>query len=130
MPAAGLVEKIARRWGSSRLCWLLSSLFLDVTLFALYGIYYGAVEGTSKAFIADVVSPDKRGMAYGITSAAVGVAALPASLIAGLLWQGIGAWLGFGPRAPFLFGAAMAWLAAALMVVWVPRSGAGKQGAF
>jgi hypothetical protein len=36
---------------------------------------------------------------------------LPASLIAGLLWQGLGAWRGLGPSAPFFFGALMALLA-------------------
>jgi predicted MFS family arabinose efflux permease len=46
-----------------------------------------------------------RGTAYGIFNAALGVAALPASLIAGLLWD----W--YGPSAPFLFGAALAILA-------------------
>jgi hypothetical protein len=35
-------------------------------------------------------------------------------VIAGLLWQGAGAWHGFGPSAPFLFGAAMALLAGVL----------------
>jgi hypothetical protein len=45
----------------------------------------------------------------------------PASVIAGVLWQGIGAWRGFGAGAPFLFGAVMAGLAALLMVVWMPR---------
>jgi len=39
---------------------------------------------------------------------------LPASLIAGLLWQGLGAWTGFGPSAPFFFGALMALLAGLL----------------
>ena len=32
-------------------------------------------------------------------------------LIAGLLWQGAGAWTGFGASAPFFFGASMAVLA-------------------
>jgi hypothetical protein len=55
-----------------------------------------------------------RGTAYGLFNSAVGIAALPASLIAGLLWQGAGAWTGFGPSAPFIFGAAMALLAGLL----------------
>jgi hypothetical protein len=37
--------------------------------------------------------------------------ALPASLVAGILWQGIGGWTGFGPAAPFLFGAVLAGVA-------------------
>ena len=41
--------------------------------------------------------------------------ALPASLIAGLLWQGAGSWAGFGPAAPFLFGSSLALLASILL---------------
>jgi hypothetical protein len=51
----------------------------------------------------------------------LGVLDLPASLIAGILWQGMGAWGGFGAPAPFLFGAVMAALAALLLAVWLPR---------
>lgn len=90
-------------------------------LFALYGIYYGLAEGAGKALVADVVAPAQRGTAYGVYNAAIGLAAFPASLIAGLLWQGLGGWAGFGPSAPFLFGAGMALLAVVLLVVWLPR---------
>jgi hypothetical protein len=55
-----------------------------------------------------------RGTAYGLFNAAIGITALPASLIAGLLWQGAGAWTGLGPSAPFFFGAVMALLAGSL----------------
>jgi MFS family permease len=89
-------------------------------LFALYGVYYGLVEGTAKALVADVVQPEQRGTAYGVYNAAIGLAAFPASLIAGVLWQGVGRWAGFGPAAPFLFGAGMALLAVVLLVVWLP----------
>ncbi len=84
-------------------------------LFAVYGVYYGIGEGVSKALVADVVAPEKWGTAYGLYHAAVGLTALPASLIAGVLWQGIGPWTGLGPAAPFLFGALMA--AAAIIVL-------------
>lgn len=84
-------------------------------LFALYGIYYGSTEGISRALVADLVSSDRRGSAYGVFNAAIGFAALPASLIAGILWQGAGNWLGFGPSAPFFFGSAMALLAAVIL---------------
>ncbi len=83
-------------------------------LFGLYGIYYAATEGTMRALIADLVPDERRGAAYGLFNAAVGLMALPASAIAGLLWQGALGWQGFGPAAPFLFGACMA-LAAALL---------------
>jgi MFS family permease len=64
-------------------------------LFGLYGIFYGT--------------------AYGLVNAAVGITALPASLLAGLLWQGLGSWTGFGPSAPFFFGAALALIASLLL---------------
>jgi MFS family permease len=83
-------------------------------LFALYGLYYAATEGAAKALVADLVPQAQRGTAYGLFNAAIGLTVLPASLIAGVLWQGIGAWQGFGPSAPFFFGALMALLAGLL----------------
>jgi MFS family permease len=58
-----------------------------------------------------------RGRAYGLYHAALALSAFPASLIAGLLWQGFGSWHGFGPSAPFLFGAAMSLAAVAVFTV-------------
>jgi MFS family permease len=87
--------------------------------FGLYGIYYAMTEGTARALVADLTSPDLRGTAYGWYHAAVGLTAFPASLIAGLLWQGIGSWQGFGPSAPFYFGASLALLAGVLFYLTV-----------
>jgi MFS family permease len=84
------------------------------TLFAFYGLYYAATEGAARALVADLVPQAARGTAFGLFNSAVGIAALPASLIAGLLWQGAGKWTGFGASAPFIFGAAMALLAGML----------------
>jgi MFS family permease len=81
------------------------------TLFGLYGIYYAATEGVAKALVADIVPDAQRGTAYGLFNAAIGITALPASLLAGLLWQGAGTWTGFGPSAPFFFGASMSLIA-------------------
>jgi MFS family permease len=89
-------------------------------LYTLYGVYYGLAYGTSKALIADLVPLELRGTAYGTYSAMVGLLDFPASVIAGLLWQGVGPWQGFGPSAPFLFGAALALIAAILMIFWRP----------
>ena len=83
-------------------------------LFGLYGLYYAATEGVAKALVADLVPETQRGTAYGLFNAAIGITALPASMIAGVLWQGVGAWGGFGPSAPFLFGALMVLLAGIL----------------
>lgn len=83
-------------------------------LFGLYGIYYAMTEGTAKALVADFVPQHQRGTAYGLYNAAIGLSALPASLLAGALWQGVGKWPGFGPSAPFLTGAGLALLASGL----------------
>jgi MFS family permease len=90
-------------------------------LYALYGLYYAMVEGTARAYVADLATPDQRGTAYGVFNAAVGIMAFPASLIAGVLWQGVFSWPGLGPSAPFFFGSALALVAVALTVFWLPR---------
>jgi MFS family permease len=84
-------------------------------LFGFYGLYYAATEGTAKAFVADLVPDSQRGTAYGLFNAAIGLTALPASVIAGLLWQGVGTWTGFGASAPFLFGACLSLMAGILL---------------
>ncbi len=84
-------------------------------LFGLYGIYYAATEGVAKALVADLVPDEQRGAAYGWLNAAVGIAALPASFLAGVLWQGLGSWAGFGASAPFFFGAGLALVSSALL---------------
>ena len=90
-------------------------------LYALYGGYYGLGFGTANALVADLVPAELRGTAYGSYNAIIGLLAFPASVIAGVLWQGIGAWGGFGSSAPFLFGGTLALIAAALMAFWMPR---------
>jgi MFS family permease len=90
-------------------------------LYVTYGLYYGMAYGTSRAMIADIVPETLRGTAYGTYNAVLGVLDLPASVIAGVLWQGAGAWRGFGAPAPFLFGGSMALLAALLMAFWMPN---------
>jgi MFS family permease len=90
-------------------------------IYALYGVYYGMAYGTAKALIADIVPQELRGTAYGTYNAVLGILDLPASLIAGVLWQGIGRWTGFGASAPFFFGSAMAFIAGLLMMFWKPE---------
>jgi MFS family permease len=123
-PLGALSDRIGRRkliiggwiaYGLVYLGFALSSTGWQVwALFGLYGLYYAATEGTAKALIADLVPAERRGTAYGLFNAAVGIMALPASAIAGLLWQGAFGWGGFGAAAPFFFGAAMALLAGIL----------------
>lgn len=130
-PAGSLSDRIGRR----RLIvggWLVyAAIYLGFALaqsgwqiwvlYVVYGLYYGMAYGTSKAMIADLVPDTLRGTAYGTYNAILGIIDLPASLIAGLLWQGAGAWQGFGAPAPFYFGGVMALLAALLMAFWKPK---------
>lgn len=83
-----------------------------------YGVYYGLTSGALRALVADLVDDHQRGTAYGLYNAVVSLAVLPASLLAGLVWQGLGAWAGFGPSAPFVMGALLS-LIAALMLAWL-----------
>ena len=75
-------------------------------LFAVYGVYFGLAEGPERALVADVVPGGKRGTAYGWYNLAIGIAALPASVVFGLIWDRMGS------GAAFTFGAAVAGLAA------------------
>ena len=124
-PAGSLSDRVGRRrlivsgWLLYGLIYLgfalASAAWQTIALFVTYGAYYGLSEGAARAFVADLVSSEQRGTAYGVFNAAQGMAALPASLIAGLLWQGIGSWPGLGPQAPFFFGATLATLAVGVM---------------
>jgi MFS family permease len=131
-PAGALSDRVGRRrvliggWLAYAAIYLgfalVKSAWQVWVVYALYGIYYGLAYGSAKAMVADLVPAELRGTAYGTYNALIGILALPASLIAGLLWQGAGSWAGFGPSAPFLFGAAMAMVAAVLMMAWKPRA--------
>lgn len=91
-----------------------------VLLYIAYGFYYGLTYGTAKAMVGDLVPAELRGTAYGSYNAVLGILDFPASLIAGVLWSGVGGWTGFGPSAPFYFGAGMALVAVVLFILWKP----------
>jgi MFS family permease len=76
-------------------------------LFAVYGLYFGFTEGVEKALIADLAPERLRGSAFGLYHLAIGIGALPASLVFGWVWQT------FGDAAAFGMGASLA-LAASL----------------
>jgi len=82
-------------------------------LFAAYGLFYGLTEGVERAFVADLVNADVRGSAYGIYNFVIGIAALPASLLMGVLWQTL------GPQVAFLFGAALAFAASIALALFL-----------
>ncbi len=81
-----------------------------VMLFALYGLYSATTDGVQKALVSDLVDHDKRGTGLGLYNSIVGMTLLPASLIAGWLYDTV------DNRAPFFYGSAMALIAAVLML--------------
>lgn len=87
--------------------------FLLWGLFGFYGLYMAMTDGVGKAYIVDM-APREKGTALGLYYAATGTMALLASIIAGILWDMIGAW------APFVYGGLMAAIAAILMVLFLP----------
>jgi MFS family permease len=76
-------------------------------LFALYALYYQAFQALPPAYVSTIVPPAKRGAAIGLLHMVSGLAILPGSLVAGLIWD---RWHG---GATFLFSAALALAAAA-----------------
>jgi MFS family permease len=129
-PAGSLSDRIGRRklivggwlvYAAIYYGFALAQSGLQVwVLYTIYGIYYGMAFGTANAMIADLVPDNLRGTAYGTYNAILGILDFPASLIAGILWQGAFSWPGFGPAAPFFFGATLALIASILMVIWMP----------
>lgn len=114
---------LSDRWGRGRvlgLGWLLYAAVYAGFAFAssaaamwgltlTYGLYFGLTEGVERALIADFSPPAWRATAYGWYHLAIGIAALPSSLLMGALWQA------FGPGVAFATGAGCALLAAALL---------------
>lgn len=86
---------------------LVSSTFFEfAALFIFYGIAHALIASNERAFAADLASKEL-GTALGTFYMAIGLASLPAGLIAGAFWQ-------INPNAAFFYGAAVATLAAIL----------------
>lgn len=130
-PAGSLSDRIGRRkliiggwlvYAAIYYGFALAQTGLQVwVLYTIYGIYYGMAFGTANAMIADLVPDSLRGTAYGTYNAILGILDFPASVIAGILWQGAFSWPGFGPSAPFFFGATLALIASLFMLSWQPK---------
>jgi len=90
----------------------LTSLSAFIVLFALYGITYAAVDGNQRAFVSDLSSQQGKATALGTFHTAIGLMALPAGLIAGLLWQNIAA------SATFIYGSILGFISALLFVAF------------
>ncbi|MGV8112767.1 MAG: MFS transporter [Lentimicrobium sp.] len=89
-----------------------NSINVFIFLFMLYGFYSALTDGSQKAMISDIVSKDLKGTGFGIYHAVLGITLLPASLIAGLLYDRVNS------NAPFYFGSVMALIATILMIIF------------
>jgi MFS family permease len=92
-----------------------SSLTTLLPLFLLYGLFFGLTEGTEKALVADLAPASRRGLAFGIYNAVLGLGALAASVIFGVLWTVV------SPAAAFGAGGALALVSTALLFVVVGK---------
>jgi MFS family permease len=88
--------------------------FMVVVGFAVLGVQSALHEGTEKSLLADLLSRESRATGYGVYHTVVGVALLPASVLAGWIWDR------FGPRAMLAADAALALAAATLFLILVP----------
>jgi MFS family permease len=130
LPMGILSDKLGRRrviatgWFIYALVYLgfalASQIWQAWLLFAVYGLYYGMVEGVARAFVADLVPADRRGTAYGLYHGVVSIALLPASVIAGWLWASI------NPSATFYFGGGLAFVAALCILTLVKEKAATR----
>ncbi len=123
IPGGALSDRIGRRptliagWLVYAIVYFLfaraSTAWHAWALFGAYGLYFGLTEGTELALVADVVPMDRRGVAYGWYYLAIGIGALPASLLFGVLWDR------FGSGVAFIVGAAFA-LVSAIGLLFLP----------
>lgn len=89
-----------------------SSKVMIIMLFALYGLYSAATDGIQKALVSDIIPKDKRGTGLGLYNCLLGITLLPASIIAGWLYDNI------NNRAAFYYGSVLALIAAVLMCIF------------
>ena len=89
-------------------------------LFALYGVPYAMTEGLARAYVCDLVPAEVRATAVGGYTFVLGLAALPASAVAGLLWDSV------GHATPFALSAVLMLAAAALLATVPARTGCAR----
>lgn len=84
-----------------------------IALFLLYGLYTAMITGVERAFIAEISPKHLKGTMLGMHSTIVGIALFPASAIAGALWTS------FGVKVPFLYGSALSFIAALILILFM-----------
>ena len=89
-----------------------NSLIAFIILFALYGMVYAIIDGNQRAFVSDLASGELRATALGTFHTVIGLVALPASLMAGFLWQNI------APSASFIYGSVVSIVSVVLFLIF------------
>ncbi|HXI58435.1 MAG TPA: MFS transporter [Polyangia bacterium] len=96
---------VAAGWGAYAVTYLgfgfAQARWQILVLFVAYALYHGLAEGAERAIIADLAETGARGRAFGLYHGCVGVAALPAGLATGWLWDSLGARWALGMNAVF-----------------------------
>jgi MFS family permease len=144
-PMGSLSDKIGRKivintgWGIYAFVYFAFALLVFLTpnlqiiatfiLFAVYALFYAFTEGTEKAFVADLVNDNNRGTAFGLFNFSIGMGALPASIIFGILYSIFDKkFPGFGGTVAFGFGGTIALISMILLAIKVkePSKGSSK----
>jgi MFS family permease len=119
LPFGKLSDKIGRKsvllmsyifWGLVCLSFIfIQNYFAIVFTFILYGLHKGALDPVQKTFVSELASPEYKASGLGGFQMVTGLCALPASLIAGLLWDRINIFM------PFYFSLGLTILSIAML---------------
>jgi MFS family permease len=126
MPFGKMSDRIGRKkllvpgYLAFSLCYLgfafASSRWMMVLAFVVYGAYTAMIAGVERAFAAEISPPELNGTMLGLQSTVAGIALLPASMIAGVLWNA------YGAAVPFVFGAGLSLTAAIILIVFMKNT--------
>ena len=120
LPFGKLSDKIGRKqvlilsfilWGLVCISFILSrGLLAIIFTFVLYGMHRGALDPVQKTFVSELASREYRASTLGGFQMVIGLCALPASFIAGLLWDKISI------LAPFYFSLGLTALSLVVLI--------------
>jgi MFS family permease len=142
-PLGALSDRIGRKivinigWGIYAFVYLSFAMIIFLSpemqvvatfvLFAVYALFYAFSEGAEKAFVADLVTEDKRGTAFGLFNFSIGLGALPASIIFGFLYSYFDKVIpGYGGTVAFGFGGVIAVISMLLLAIKIKEPSKGS----
>ncbi|VVB68563.1 Major Facilitator Superfamily protein [Candidatus Norongarragalina meridionalis] len=110
LPFGKFADKLGRKnitalsfalWTATCLSFIyLGGLFGFIMSFVLYGLHRGAIDTVQRTFVSELIAPKYRATGLGVFQMAIGLCALPASVMAGVIWDSVGMtapfWLSIG----------------------------------